>query len=263
MKYLDIHAHVFPETIAEKAVAYLEDYYHFHWEGNGLATDLLAGMDLAGVRRTVIFSSATKPEQVPAVNNYIAGLCRLQPERFTGFGTLHRDFAGYREELCRMREMGLTGLKFHPDFQGFDIDDPEMMKIYEAAGPEMVMLFHLGDPVSDRSAPERLAKVLDVLPELRVIAAHFGGYCQWERAKKCLVGRNVWLDTSSAIPFLGAPAAKELILRHGVERVLWGSDYPAVLPQTAIAQLESLGLPEEDLEKIFYRNAEALLGVTA
>ena len=96
MKYLDIHAHVFPETIAEKAVAYLEDYYHFHWEGNGLATDLLAGMDLAGVRRTVIFSSATKPEQVPAVNNYIAGLCCLQPERFTGFGTICFQYKLYR-----------------------------------------------------------------------------------------------------------------------------------------------------------------------
>ncbi|MBR4957338.1 MAG: amidohydrolase, partial [Lentisphaeria bacterium] len=107
MKYIDIHAHVFPPAIAEKAVHYLEDYYHFSWEGNGLAEDLLGNMDLAGVQRTVIFSSATKPEQVEAVNNYIAGLCRMYPERFTGFGSLHREYAGYREELVRMRELGL------------------------------------------------------------------------------------------------------------------------------------------------------------
>jgi predicted TIM-barrel fold metal-dependent hydrolase len=106
-----------------------------------------------------------------------------------------------------------------------------------------------------------LAKVLAVLPELRVIAAHFGGYLMWERAKKCLVGRNVWLDTSSAIPFLGSAGAAEIVKAHGADRVLWGSDYPAVQPQTAIAQLESLGLPADDLEKIFYRNAENLLNI--
>ena len=261
MKYIDIHAHVFPPAIAEKAVHYLEDYYHFSWEGNGLAEDLLANMDRAGVQRTVIFSSATKPEQVEAVNNYIAGLCRMYPERFIGFGSLHREYAGYKDELVRMRDLGLAGVKFHPDFQNFEIDDPAMLKIYEAIGPDMIMLFHIGDRVSEKSAPERLAKVLDTLPELRVIAAHFGGYSMWERAKQSLVGRNVWLDTSSAIPFMGIGEAAEIIAAHGADRILWGSDYPAVQPQTAIAQLESLGLSMEDQEKIFYRNAEKLLNI--
>ena len=160
-----------------------------------------------------------------------------------------------------MRELGLSGVKFHPDFQNFKIDDPAMMKIYEAIGPDMVLLFHLGDETGDNSAPERLAKVLDALPELRVIAAHFGGYLMWEQAKKSLVGRNVWLDTSSAIPFMGSGEAAEIIATHGADRILWGSDYPAVQPQTAIAQLASLGLPAEDQEKIFYRNAEKLLNI--
>ena len=103
--------------------------------------------------------------------------------------------------------------------------------------------------------------LLDTLPELRVIAAHFGGYLMWDRAKRSLVGRNVWLDTSSAIPFMGSGEAAEIIEAHGADRILWGSDYPAVQPQTAIAQLESLGLPTEDQEKIFYRNAEKLLNI--
>lgn len=261
MKYFDIHAHVFPQAIAEKAVLYLEDYYHFKWEGNGLAEDLLRHMDLAGVQRTVIFSSATKPEQVEAVNNFIAGLCRMYPERFTGFGTLHREYAGYRDELRRMDELGLKGVKFHPDFQNFDIDDPAMMKLYEAIGPDRVMLFHTGDKTSEKSAPERLAKVLDTFPELRIIAAHFGGYSMWERAIKSLVGRNVWLDTSSAIPFLGSEAAARIVKMHGADRILWGSDYPAVQPGSAAAHLRSLGLADAELEKIFYRNAETLLGV--
>ena len=130
-----------------------------------------------------------------------------------------------------------------------------------AIGPDMVMLFHIGDLNSEKSAPERLAKVLDALPELRVIAAHFGGYSMWERAKQSLVGRKVWLDTSSAIPFMEISEAVEIVRTHGADRILWGSDYPAVQPGTAIAQLQSLGLSAEEQEKIFYRNAEALLNI--
>lgn len=261
MEYLDIHTHVFPEAIAGKAVQYLQEYYRFNWEGSGLPEDLLRHMDLAGVGHAVIFSSATKPEQVEAVNNYIAGLCRAEPGRFTGFGTLHRDYPDYLSELGRMRELGLKGVKFHPDFQKFAIDDPVMMQIYEAIGPEMVMLFHIGDRNGDLSSPERLSRVLDAMPELRIIAAHFGGYSMWDEAWRHLVGRNVWLDTSSAIPFLGAAEAARIVRAHGVDKILWGSDYPAVQPGTAITQLRSLGLEEEDLEKIFFRNGASLLGL--
>ena len=81
MKYIDVHAHIFPPAIAEKVVAQLEHYYGYAWEGSGLVEDLLGSMDRYGIDRTAVFSSATKPAQVEAINRYIAEVCAAHPDR--------------------------------------------------------------------------------------------------------------------------------------------------------------------------------------
>ena len=263
MKYLDVHSHIFPDRIAPKVVQFLTEYYHFPWQGTGVLADLAASLDEAGIDRTVIFSSATKPEQVVTINRYIHSLVEASPERFIGFGTMHPDFADYRAEIAAVRALGLRGMKFHPDFQHFNIDDPRMMKIYEAVGDTMPMLFHVGDPNTDFSSPRRLRKVIDAMPELTVIAAHFGGYSVWNEAEEYLIGRpNVYIDVSSAIGHAPDRYLHELAIKHGIDRVLFASDYPAVRHRQAVDDVLKLGFTPEENEKIFYRNAERLFGVT-
>ena len=261
VEYFDIHAHVFPVTLAEKAVGWLESYYGYRWEGRGVTDDLLKSMEESSVRRAVVFSSATKPTQVRDVNDFLARVQRENAERFFAFGTLHPDYGDLRGELERIRELGLHGLKFHPDFQHFAIDDPRMFRIYEAVGDTLPMLFHVGDRTSDLSAPRRLAAVLDAMPGLRVVAAHFGGYAQWEEARRCLIGRDLWIDTSSTLPLLPVDEAARMARDHGIDKVLFASDYPAVRHRRAIDDVLSLGFTPEENEKVFHRNAERWLGI--
>ena len=258
MEFFDIHAHIFPPHVAERVIAQLEGYYGFQWEGTGVYEDLISSMDEAGVRRCTIFSCATKPEQVEPANNYLASLQAEYPDRILCFGTMHPEYPAPAKEIARLRSMGLLGLKIHPDFQRFKIDDPKMIRIYEAAG-ELPLLFHVGDPYQDYSAPRRLGKVLDMMPHLKVIAAHLGGYRAWEEGKRHLVGRDLWLDSSSSIGYLSPEKAKEIILTHGCDRVLWGSDYPARRHNKAVEDIKLLDLTAEQQEMIFYRNAEKLL----
>lgn len=260
MRFFDAHTHVFPAGIAAKAVHFLEEYYHRSWAGDGSADDLLRLMDEAGVEKALVFASATKPEQVRSVNNFMAQLQTESKGRFYAFGTLHPDHPENAAELERIVELGLHGLKVHPDFQHIYIDEPKMMRIYEAVGDRMPIVFHMGDRRTDFSSPWRLAKVLDDLPHLRVIAAHFGGYSEWDEVKRHLLGRDLWMDTSSTFWELPAPEARELALRHGIDRILLGSDYPAVSPAQAIADVRGMGLSDEENEKIFHLNAEKLFG---
>lgn len=262
MKFLDVHAHVFPETIAQKAVEYLENYYECKWDGTGLEQDLVSSLVAAKVNKCVIFSSATKEAQVRNINNYIASLQNKYPHLFIGFGTMHRDFADYASELKRLRLLGLKGLKFHTDFQNFPLDDPKMMPIYEAAGEDLPMLFHVGDKKSPLSSPDKLKKVIKNFPKHKIIAAHMGGYCVWQEAWKYLIGTEVYMDISSTIRYIGVTEAKKLVLAHGVEKVLFASDYPAVRHQDAIKDVLALDLGDEANEMIFYRNAEKLLNIT-
>jgi predicted TIM-barrel fold metal-dependent hydrolase len=136
-----------------------------------------------------------------------------------------------------------------------------MLHIYSLIGNTLPVVIHMGDRRTDFSSPWRLARVLDIYPELKVVAAHFGGYSEWDEVKKHLVGRNVWFDTSSTFWELPADQAREIALAHGTDKLLFGSDYPASLPDAAIRDVLSMGLSDEDNEKIFCRNAVELLGL--
>ena len=262
MKYIDMHSHIFPPGVAEKVIDTLENYYHSHWSGTGELDDLLRNLRQAHISRSVIFSSATKPTQVIPINNFVDRIQREYPELLLAFGTLHPDFPDYEKEIVRIREMGLHGLKFHPDFQQFRIDAPCMDGIYRAVGDSLPLLFHVGDSRTEFSKPERLLNIHKKYPALKLIAAHLGGYSEWDRAWKYLIGTDVWLDISSTIKFIGPEEARRMVRAHGADRVLFASDYPGTNHAQAVADVLSLGLTPEENEKIFYRNAEQLLGIT-
>ena len=159
-------------------------------------------------------------------------------------------------------ELGAAVALFHPDFQQIRIDQQEVVNICRAAGPDFPILFHVGDKRFDFSSPCRMAHLLELVPEMTAIAAHMGGYSEWEDAWKYLVGKNVYFDTSSTFSFLDPQEVKRIIAAHGVDRILWASDYPAATQKQAITDLMQLDLTPEDQEKIFHRNAEKLFGIT-
>ena len=98
---------------------------------------------------------------------------------------------------------------------------------------------------------------------MTVIAAHLGGYSAWDDAKKYLIGAegHIYLDTSSALEFMSSEEGKDIILTHGVDRVLYGSDFPMHDPANCKKLIKALGLSSEDEEKIFHKNVEKLLGI--
>ncbi len=259
-KIVDFHAHAFHDKIAEKAAKNLTEYYDIPLAGNGMFRYLLESMEKNRIDKLVIHATATKPEQVPVINEYVSGLVT---EHIIGFGTLHPDYADWRAELDKFPALGLQGIKFHPIFQGFNIDDESMFPIYEALEGKYPMLIHVGDKNSDGATPQRLAKVLDKFPKLVTIAAHMGGFGEWEAAKEYIIGRdNVYVDTSSSIRFMEPDAATALVRAHGIEKVLFGTDYPLSLHVPELQVFDRLDLTEEEKEQILWKNAYRLLGLS-
>ncbi|NLM38327.1 MAG: amidohydrolase family protein, partial [Firmicutes bacterium] len=126
---------------------------------------------------------------------------------------------------------------------------------------KLPLLIHVGDPYRDSSSPLRLARVLDKFPDLVVIAAHFGGYRMWEDSRKYLLGRNIFMDTSSSLAFLDPTTAVEMIRSHGVDKFMFGSDYPMWSQRDELARFLRLDLTEAEREAILYNNAAKLFGV--
>ncbi len=256
-KVVDFHAHAFHDKIAEKAALNLNHYYGIPLAGNGRFCYLTESMKENHITKMVVHATATKPEQVETINDYVAGLISTD---IIGFGTLHPGYPTLAKELERLISLGLRGLKFHPVFQGFAIDDPNMYPIYELAEGRLPILMHVGDKNSDAATPERLAKILDHFPRLTVIAAHLGGYGEWENAKQWLIGREgLYVDTSSSIRFMAPKEATALIRAHGTDRVLFGTDYPLSLHKPELEIFDRLELTEAESEQILWKNAYRLL----
>jgi predicted TIM-barrel fold metal-dependent hydrolase len=270
---IDFHAHIYPEKIAAKAVASIQEFYKIPMQNDGTPEGLLESGRRGGIDRFIVFSAAATAERVESINNYIAQVCKdhadkcrelknrgdREPE-FTGFGTLHPDMKDPGAEIERLISMGLVGIKLHPDMQKFNIDDERMMKIYAMLEGRLPVVFHCGDYRYPFSHPARLAKVLDSFPKLTVVAAHFGGWSMFDLALDYFRSRSCYLDLSSSIPFLGLRRSSELIGIYGAERILFGSDYPMWDPAACLAEFQKLELSDTQKELILCGNAKRLLG---
>jgi len=256
---IDIHSHIFPQTLAPRAVSSIGSFYELPTKGKGTPKDLHALGIQAGIDYFVVSSTATTPEQVPTINNFFADVCSQFPS-FFGFGTIHPEFPNVEAEINRVLTLGLRGIKIHPDFQKYNIDHPLMFPIYEAIEGRLPILFHIGDYRMDFSNPVRLSKILDSFPKLTAIAAHLGGYRVWDDWGRTLIGRNVYIDTSSSLMFLDQEKATNIIRSHGVDKVLFGTDYPMWFPRQELKRFLALGLTEDENRKILSNNARKVLG---
>jgi predicted TIM-barrel fold metal-dependent hydrolase len=258
LKVIDMHAHFFPDALAKRAVDNLGNYYHVKMHCDGTYNDLTKRAEEAGITKLVIHSTALKPSQVEVINDNTASHTK---ENISGFGTLHQDYEGdFEKEIKRIKSLGLKGIKLHPDFQNFNIDDKKMYPVYDIIRAEKLpILFHTGDIDSPCSSPKRLRKVLDDFPGLIAIGAHLGGHDQWEEAREYLYGRDVYIDTSSCHRSLSHKEIKDAIRAHDIDKIMFGTDYPIENYEYCLENFFKLGLTDEENEKILYKNANRLI----
>ncbi len=265
-KIIDIHTHTYPPAISERACEALGRFYDFPIQGKGTYDDLEQEAKETGVCGFLLFSVATNAHQVPKVNTSIAELAALSRSHgfeTVGFAGMYQDYPDFEGELDRCQAMGLAGVKIHPDIQRVDIDDPKMLRLCAILQERKLPLFlHMGDnrPEYRFSEPKKLTHVLDRFPDLRVVAAHFGGYQAWDEAEQYLWGReNVWYDCSSALWAMDAEEAERCIRGCGVDRVMFGTDYPVYSLANYLDLFMKIRLTEEERRAILYDNAKAFL----
>ena len=260
MKIIDMHTHVYPDTIAAKAAQNIRNYYHLGENMDGTVSTLLRRGTEAGVSGYLLLPVAVKPDHVHSINQFTRQQADSH-ECFVGFGTVHAAMENMMEEVEAIVSMGLKGIKIHPDCQHFNIDDPRMFPLYEAMQGRLPMMIHLGDERYDYSHPARLRKVLKNFPRLRVCAAHFGGHTMYETAKECLSDTDCILDISSTLMFLDKKTAESYVNHYGAERLAFGTDYPVWDPVQEVQRFLALDITEEQKEQIAWKTAARFLNL--
>ncbi|MBG0789605.1 MAG: amidohydrolase family protein [Desulfovibrionaceae bacterium] len=258
---IDVHAHAFHPKIAHKVIVQLEGHYGIHPVGTGKADDLISRLDKAGLDKAVVLTAATSPDQVVPANNWAIGLKKSEP-RFIPFGTVHPDYEHIEEELDRLEENGIKGLKFHPDFQGYRMDDESLYQVMEMIGDRFVCMFHVGDtlpPDRNPSCPKKMAALRKAFPGPVMIAAHMGGYRHWEYVRENLSGTDVYVDCSSVMDFLDDGQLTRLFKSYDREHILFGSDYPLYDADSEIRTVtRRLGLTQSQVDGLLSRAGELL-----
>ena len=258
MKIIDCHCHIYPDKIAPKAVEAIGTFYDIPMKCTGTTEELLTTGKKHGVEKMLVHSTATRGDQVVGINNFLISELLAHPE-FIGYGTLHPDFPDNEQELNRLIENNVKGIKFHPDFCKIDVLSKGMYEIYEMISGKLGIMFHVGDNRHPYSQPEKIKKILHDFPNLKVIGAHMGGYTQWEESYNILCGENLYFDTSSSLAFISTELAAKIIRKHGTDKILFATDYPMWYLSEEIEMFMKIPLTDDEREMIFYKNAEKLL----
>ena len=262
---IDFHVHAFPDALAAKALPLLSKCSggvkpNYDATISGLESYLAKN----NVDYAVVLNIATNPHQEKKVNDFAISL--LEKKNIIPFGSVHPDSPNALSELERLAKAGIRGIKLHPDYQHFFVDDEKMFPIYKKiAELGFITVFHagvdIGYPKPVHCTPERLLRVLDLFDDAPVVAAHFGGWLLWDSVLEDLCGTQVYLDTAFSSGKMPPDYAKELIKAHGADKVLLGSDMPWSDTLDEVRFVQSLDLSAEDVEKILSNNAKRLLNI--
>lgn len=262
---IDFHTHCFPDRLAPGATETLRRrsgiVSPFH---DGTAEGLARLAAKGGVDCSVVLNIATNPKQQKNVNDF--AISQKDIGGLIPFGSVHPDSPDALDEMERLASNGIKGIKLHPDYQGFCVDDERMFPIYKkAASLGMITVFHcgvdMGFPFPVHCDARRLSAVLDVFEGAPVVAAHMGGCFDWNNVIEYLCGRNVYLDTAFCVGTLPPAAAKRIIDAHGTEKRLFATDSPWNDPGQGIELVRCFGLSKAEEKAVLGENARKLLGI--
>jgi uncharacterized protein len=277
---IDFHTHVFSPGIKNDRSKYIAGdpcfaaLYSDKKTKLVTAEDLIASMDKEGIDISVVLNIGwTKQEFCTETNDYIMESVSRYPKRLVGFGAVQpKEPDSALKEIERCVKGGLRGIgELRPDIRQIDLKNPETIKpfIESIVKNNLILLTHSSEPVGHNYqgkgtvTPDFLYSLITKFPELKLVCAHWGGglpfYALMPEVKKAF--KNVYFDTAAS-PFLYSPQVyNQVIQLVGREKILFGSDYPLLIPGRLIKEIDSLALPEETSELILSGNAIALLGL--
>jgi len=258
---IDFHTHAFPDYIADKAIPTLENAGKVKARTDGTIDSLLESMDQASIEKSVICSIATHPSQFEPILSWSS---TIRSGRIIPLPSIHPADKHLLERVARVGEGGFPGIKMHPYYQDFALDEKRLFPLYEALSDGgLILVVHCGYdiafPQSRIADPAKIMTVKTAFPDLKLIATHFGGWKIWDEVESTLIGKEIHMEISFALNYLSQEQAKRMLANMFEEFVLFGSDSPWDDQKLCVERVKNLNLDQEQEEAIFYKNAERLL----
>ena len=268
---IDFHTHVFPDKIAQSTISALESKGGNKASTDGTVDGLLNHMKNSDVDVAVALPVLTKPTQFESVVKF----AQIVNERFASqaqgkiisFAGIHPACEDIPSKMKLIKDLGLLGVKIHPDYQSTFIDDEGYIQILKCAKDlDLIVVTHsgvddayVGEPV--KCPPELCLKVINKVGHEKFVLGHYGAHKQWKDVLALLCGKNVYFDTAFTLHEIDKDLFKAILDKHGNDKVLFATDCPWRNMKEDIKIIKSFNLGQETLDNILYKNAKKLLGI--
>jgi hypothetical protein len=228
----------------------------------------LAAMDAGGITKGLL-AAWHGPQGALISNDDVAAATQAYPDRFAGLASvnLYRPLDAVRELRHCVQDLGFVGLRILPWLWNLPPNDRRYYPLYaeccELGVPFCTQVGHTG-PLCP-SEPGRPIPYLDDValefPELTIVAGHIGYPWLDEMISLATKYPNVYIDTSAYKPRRYPPALVDYLRNHGRKKVLFGTNYPMILPADALADLPALNLDEDTQNLFVHENARRVFGL--
>ncbi len=265
----DFHTHIFPERIAPRTLEVLKqnivDVQHCDTPTtytDATVSGLRQSMSSSGVDSALVLPIATTPKQSGTINSFAAEI--NGQGGIYSLGSVHPKQERVRDELERIFQLGLRGIKLHPEYQNVYINEQatiEVLKICRELG--LIVVMHAGEDVGmlppPKSSPAMIYDAMQHVPDLRLVCAHMGSWNMWDDVERYLVGTSVYFDTSFSFGFMGKERFSYIINAH--KNIVFGTDSPWGDQKTETEQVSSAVSDKALLDRVLYKNAVELLKI--
>ena len=276
---IDAHVHIFPPAMIERREQLLREDA---WFGEAFghpnakmttAEDLIASMERSDVDVSVVVGWPWGSNELCAEHNdYLADAAARYPDRIVWLGIINPAAPGAIEEIDRCVKLGANGFgEVNADGQGFRWSQPDsyrdaLMAILETGLP---LMCHTSEPVGHRypgkgyAHPQEILTAIEEVPLLKWVLAHWGGGLPfYELMPEVKVAcANVAYD-SAATSYLYDPAVfRQVIDLVGVEKVVFGSDWPVLGQAKLLGRIRDLNLSHGEFAAILGGNAARIYGI--
>ncbi|MDD5485976.1 MAG: amidohydrolase family protein [Dehalococcoidales bacterium] len=276
---IDAHTHIFPPEFIARRQELLADPCFCELYSNPkarmtTAEELVASMDDAGIDVSVAAAIGwSDPELCMAHNDYLIESAGMYKGRIIGLGMVALGSKiDLVPELERIHKKGLAGIgELRPDIAGVNLaDEGTLAAIMEfLAARSLVLLMHASEPTGHLYAgkgsltPEKIYPFIKKYGKVKILLGHMGGglpfYTLQPEVMRDL--KNTFYD-SAALPYLYESRAYRLSADlAGVEKILFGSDFPLMSQKKALGYLDSAGLPPDEKKLVSGLNAKRLFGI--
>ena len=267
---IDFHTHVFPDKIAHSTIDALSSRASIKPYSDGTVDGLIDKLKKASVNIAVNLPVLTNPSRFESVNLYsraINGQFADSDPRIISFAGIHPACDDLEGKMEWIKAQGFLGIKIHPDYQETFFDDERYVSILQCAKElDLIVVTHAGFDVGYpdspiRCTPERARRVIERVGHSKLVLAHLGGHRLTDGVISTLCGLDVYFDTAVVLESTSRETFCKVLEKHGEDKILFASDSPWSDIAADTDRIRAYGLEKETEEKIFWKNAKALLGI--